>query len=72
MLHHKTFYANTFMTTLLVCHQGKVQLKILVPVVQFRPEPPQSLELPVVFCFYNFNLGILQYQIGNQINGNDI
>jgi len=32
----------------------------------------QTLELPVVFCFYNFNLGILQYQIGNQINGNDI
>ena len=45
MLHNKTFYANTFMTTLLICHQGTVLLKILVSVVQFRPEPPSKPSL---------------------------
>ena len=28
--------------------------------------------MPVVFCFYNFNLGILPYQTGKQIKVNDI
>ena len=32
----------------------------------------KTLELPVVFCFYNFNLGILPYQTGKQIKVNDI
>ena len=32
----------------------------------------QTLELLVVFCFYNFNLGILPYQTGKQIKVNDI
>jgi len=45
MLHHKKFYANTSMTTLLICHQGTVLLKILVQVVQFRPEPLSKLSL---------------------------
>ena len=33
------------MTTLSVCRQGTVLLKILVSVVQFRPEPPSKPSL---------------------------